>query len=581
MTPERWRHVKDLLASALDRGADDREAFLKEACAEDPSLRREVESLLASDEAAALLERPAFTLDVTDVPTLRPGIRLGPYEVVAFLGAGGMGEVYRAQDARFGREVAVKVLPRAFSQDRERLKRFEREARAVSALNHPNVVTIFDVGSTGDLHYAVSELLEGETLRARLAAGPLAVRDALGLARDVVAGLVAAHERGIVHRDLKPENVFVTRDERLKILDFGLAKQMEPAPSDATTAVLRTHPGMVLGTVGYMSPEQVRGLPADHRSDIFSFGVVLHEMLTGRRAFSGDSQADALSAILRDQPPPASESNPEVPPELDALGQRCLRKRPEERFQTARELGEALEAVLRVLERPAAPAAMDRSLASDPAAARLSSAETLASMGALHASPVAPPAVRRLQRAFQLVRLLAPAFAVVVAWIALMAPDGAVPVGLVLGAVWGLSMFALWAQARQLRRAGFTADDVAAAFAMDARQLDDEATSGRLLALIHRPLVTSAAGVLGMSSLVVALELRKMGLGLPLWRVALASFGTLLLAVAVPVALGSPRRSLTWSRLWAGAFGRGWLALAGVGLPRQEMPPTPTARPPH
>jgi multisubunit Na+/H+ antiporter MnhB subunit len=325
-----------------------------------------------------------------------------------------------------------------------------------------------------------------------------------------------------------------------------------------------------------MSPEQVRGLPADHRSDIFSFGVVLHEMLTGRRAFSGDSQADALSAILRDQPPPASESNPEVPPELDALGQRCLRKRPEERFQAARELGEALAAVLPVLERPAAPAAMDRSLTSDPAA-RFSSAETLAAMGALHASSVAPPVVRRLQRAFQLVRLLAAAFAVVVAWIALMAPDGAGPVGLVLGAVWGLSMFALLAQARQLRRAGFTADDVAAAFAMDARQLDDEATSGRLLALSHRPPVTSAAGVLGMSSLVVALELRKMGLGSPLWRVALASFGTLLLAVAVPVALGSPRRALMWSRLWAGAFGRRWLALAAVGLPRQEVPPTPTA----
>ena len=279
--------------------------------------------------------------------TIIAGSRLGPYEILSPLGAGGMGEVWRARDPRLGREIAIKVLPASFSADADRLRRFEQEARAAGILNHPNITAVYDIGTHDGAPYVVQELLEGETLRTAVSGGRLSPRRAIDYALQIAHGLAAAHEKGIVHRDLKPENVFVTKDARVKILDFGLAKltHMEEG-SQATnlpTAIAGTEPGVVLGTLGYMSPEQVRGRPADVRSDIFSFGAILYEMLSGRRAFQGDTAADTMSAILREDPPDLSATNQNVSPGLDRVVRHCLEKNPEQRFHSAHDIAFALE----------------------------------------------------------------------------------------------------------------------------------------------------------------------------------------------------------------------------------------------
>ena len=281
---------------------------------------------------------------------LSPGSRLGPYEVLSPLGAGGMGEVYRARDSRLGREVAIKVLPEDSTADPERLRRFELEARAVGALNHPNLLAVFDTGRHEGAPFVVFELLEGETLRARLDGRALAPPKALDYAIQMARGLAAAHEKGVVHRDLKPENLFVTKDGRVKILDFGLAKLRPPLdPGEvgvetSTTSVL-TGVGKLLGTVGYMSPEQVRFSPVNHRSDIFSFGSVLYEMLAGKPAFRKETQAETMTAILNADPPPLGEANSRVPAPFERVVRHCLEKRPEDRFQSTRDLVFDLEAV--------------------------------------------------------------------------------------------------------------------------------------------------------------------------------------------------------------------------------------------
>jgi serine/threonine protein kinase len=279
---------------------------------------------------------------------LAAGTNLGQYEIRSPLGAGFMGEVYRARDTSLKRDVAIKVLPASYSLDPDRLRRFQLEAEAAAALNHPNILNIFHIGQQDGSPYIVSELLEGETLRERLCRGPMPLREALEIAVEVTRGLAAAHEKGIIHRDLRPENLFLTRDGRFKILDFGLAKLSQPHSTyaDAATESLheQTRPGQVLGTVGYMAPEQVRGRPADAHSDIFAFGAVLYEMLTGKRAFAGASSADVISAILHSDPPALSTGSSEIPPAAARIVRRCLEKSPERRFRSAHDLGYALEA---------------------------------------------------------------------------------------------------------------------------------------------------------------------------------------------------------------------------------------------
>jgi serine/threonine protein kinase len=276
--------------------------------------------------------------------TLTAAMRLGPYEIVAPLGRGGMGEVYRARDTRLGRDVAIKVLPASVETDPDRRARFEREAKAVASLSHPNILAIFDVGLAGGVAYAVTELLEGETLREQLGA-PLPVRRAVEIAVQIARGLAAAHDKGLVHRDLKPENVFLLGDGQVKILDFGLAKAIGDAPAPEHETLAATDPGTVLGTVGYMAPEQVRGQPADARADLFALGAVLYEMLAGRRAFHGDTSAETMSAILRDDPVDLSASRADLPAALAGIVRHCLERNPAERFQSARDLVFSLQAV--------------------------------------------------------------------------------------------------------------------------------------------------------------------------------------------------------------------------------------------
>src|ERR1700691_2158840 len=277
---------------------------------------------------------------------LPSGTKLGPYEVQSPLGAGGMGEVYRARDSRLKREVAIKVLPQALSLDSDRLRRFEQEALGTAALNHPNILAVFDIGANEGSPYVDSELLEGETLRERLRGGAIPVRKTLDYSLQIAHGLAAAHEKGIIHRDLKPENLFLTKDGRVKILDFGLAKLTQPDSGTHTslpTQTQATEAGVVMGTAGYMSPEQVRGTAVDPRSDIFSFGAILYEMLSGKRAFHGETAADTMSAILREDPPELNETNRNVSPALERMVQHCLEKNPEQRFHSASDIAFDLE----------------------------------------------------------------------------------------------------------------------------------------------------------------------------------------------------------------------------------------------
>ncbi|HLN81469.1 MAG TPA: serine/threonine-protein kinase, partial [Thermoanaerobaculia bacterium] len=284
--------------------------------------------------------------------SLSPGTRLGPYEIEGPLGRGGMGEVYRSRDTRLDRSVAIKILPSAFASDPESVRRFEKEARAVASLSHPNVVTLLDVGEQEGVRYAVTELVAGETLRSRLAAGPLPQREAAEIAAQIAEGLAAAHARGIVHRDIKPENVVITPSGFARILDFGLAKQsgaaigVQASEDEPTRSELLTEPGIVAGTVGYMSPEQVRGEAVDGRSDIFSLGVALWEMLIGRRPFTGDSHVETLNAILKEEPQPELALDT-LPEDLARIARRCLEKRPENRYHSAADLAHDLRSATR------------------------------------------------------------------------------------------------------------------------------------------------------------------------------------------------------------------------------------------
>src|SRR5262249_33729406 len=359
MDKQRWQQIETLYHAALERAPDERAAYLADVCADDSGLLCEVEELVRHDGAEGsfmqdnALAVAAQALEPNELsqtaPQLFPGQEIGAYKILALLAVGGMGVVYRARDERLRREVAIKVLPASFAHDGDRLRRFEQEAHATSALHHPNILTSYDIGAHEGAPFIVAELLEGEELRAQLESGALPARRALEYALQVTQGLAAAHEKGIVHRDLKPENLFVTKDGRVKILDFGLAKLRPPEPgvvdTGAPTQKRLTHPGVVMGTVSYMSPEQVRGQETDHRSDIFAFGLILYEMLSGQRAFRGTSAVEVMNGILKEEPAELGETNPKVSPQIEKLVRRCLEKKPERRFQTASDLGFALEAL--------------------------------------------------------------------------------------------------------------------------------------------------------------------------------------------------------------------------------------------
>jgi len=354
MTRERWQQVCDLLEEALELAPQQRPALLDRACGADPSLRQEVEVLLASSDhvRSSFLQGPPLVEQMSQTESstkdvLTPGAKLGPYLIQSLIGSGGMGEVYRARDTELKREVAIKVLPEFWSRDPERLHRFELEAQAAAALNHPNIISIHHVGQHDGSPYIVTELLQGENLRERLRRGPVALRKVIEYAVQIANGLAAAHDRGIVHRDLKPENLFVTKDGRVKILDFGLARLVpsKEASGEEPTVTHRTHPGVVLGTAGYMSPEQVRGKPVDHRADIFAFGTILYEMVTGKQPFRKSTSAETMTAILNEEPPSISQITPAASPGMQRVVHRCLEKDPEQRFHSAHDLAFALGAL--------------------------------------------------------------------------------------------------------------------------------------------------------------------------------------------------------------------------------------------
>jgi len=359
MTPERWQQVKQIFNSALNYRPDERGLFISQACSGDDELRSEVESLIASHEqSGSFIDQPAFeaaaSLLANERTELKPGQTIGSYEVISFISRGGMGEVYLAEDKRLGRKVALKLLPASFTTDADRLRRFEQEARAASALNHPNIITIYEIRQAAGSHVIATEFVEGETLRHRLSRASLSLSEALNIAIQVADALSAAHKAGIVHRDIKPENIMLRPDGYVKVLDFGLAKLSEQASpavaAEAPTIQVRTGSGIVIGTAGYMSPEQARGLSVDNRSDIFSLGAVIYEMIARRKPFQGDTPSDTLASILKTEPAPLSRVAPDTPRELARIVTKALQKDREERYQVVKDLWLDLKALKQELE---------------------------------------------------------------------------------------------------------------------------------------------------------------------------------------------------------------------------------------
>src|SRR6478736_745537 len=347
MKPERWQQVNDLFQSTVERTPEERTAFLDEACHDDEGMRREVESLLTSyEQAENFIEVPAFEvapeLVTNDQAGALVGKVIGHYRIESLIGVGGMGEVYLARDERLGRKVALKLLPDRLTIDETQLSRFKTEARSASALNHPNILTVYEIGAEGNRQFIATEFIEGMTLRASLACGRMNLRAALEIAVQVASALAAAHETGVVHRDIKPENIMLRPDGYAKVLDFGIAKLTEQRPGSddqvETAAVLQTRPGFVLGTAHYMSPEQARGQKVDARSDIWSLGVVLYEMVAGSPPFRGETPSDCIAAILTAEPAPVSSISPDVPAKLESILQKALRKNTDERYQTIKEM---------------------------------------------------------------------------------------------------------------------------------------------------------------------------------------------------------------------------------------------------
>ena len=354
MKAERWQQIEKICQSALEMEESQRATYLEQTCAGDEVLRQEVEALLRYDRRGdRFIEQPALEVAAKMMAQAKPeslvGQQIGSYQIHSVLGAGGMGQVYRARDTKLGREAAIKILPREFSFDPERVRRFEQEARAASALNHPNIITIYEMGQADPGVYIAMELVDGKTLREVLGSGPLPTKRILYLATQVADGLAKAHAAGITHRDLKPENLMITKDGLVKILDFGLAKQTPLLSGGEGTEVVTlsgvTEPGILLGTMGYMSPEQASGRAVDFHSDQFSLGVILYEMATGKRAFQRSTAAETLTAVIRDEPKPIAEQSPKTPLQMRWIIERCLAKEPRERYGSTWDLARELQSV--------------------------------------------------------------------------------------------------------------------------------------------------------------------------------------------------------------------------------------------
>jgi eukaryotic-like serine/threonine-protein kinase len=354
MTPERYQRIGELFDAALELAPAARATFLRQACGADADLRAEVEKLLANQvESGEFLSRPALSVAATllaqNQSPSESGKQIRHYQLLSPLGAGGMGEVWLARDSQLERKVALKLLPEHFTRSQTHVRRFAQEARAASALSHPNIITIHEIGEAEGRHYIVAEFVEGQTLR-QMMSRPLPLQTVLEIAVQIADALQAAHKAGIVHRDLKPENVMVRPDGLVKVLDFGLAKLTDPGEADAeapTAIQINTDPGTVMGTINYMSPEQALAQKLDHRTDIFSFGVMLYEMVTGRRPFEGASSASIYDAILHRTPPPVTNLLPELPSGLQWIIDHALEKDRELRFQTASDLKAALKTLKR------------------------------------------------------------------------------------------------------------------------------------------------------------------------------------------------------------------------------------------
>src|SRR5262245_53646943 len=346
MKPERWRQVDQVFQEALERAPEERAAFVSEACGGDDSLRREVETLLAFDgETGDYIDAPAYQLMARlmaeDEPRSLAGKSIGHYQIISLVGKGGMGHVYRARDTKLDRVVALKILPEEMSADSERMRRFVREAKAASALNHPNVAHIYEIGEAEGVNFIAMEYVEGQTLAAKINGRPLAASEIVGIGSQIADALDEAHGKGITHRDIKPANVMLSERGRVKVLDFGLAKITQSSTqvvvSDIST-MAKTAPGVVMGTVPYMSPEQALGREVDHRSDLFSLGILLYEMTTGRAPFAGANTSETLDRILHSQPEAMARFNYDVPAEFERIVRKCLEKERERRYQSARDL---------------------------------------------------------------------------------------------------------------------------------------------------------------------------------------------------------------------------------------------------
>jgi serine/threonine protein kinase len=410
-SPERYKKAEELFAQALPLTQAQRKAFLTSACISDPELRADVESLLeAHEQPGKFIDTPPIKTAAEALKEVDPsaGRMIGHYRIINLIGRGGMGEVYLAQDTRLDRRVALKLLPAHFTSDSNRVLRFIQEAKAASALNHPNILTIHEIGEQEGIHFIATEYIEGQTLRQIMEGSPQKLRDVLDIAIQVAGALTAAHKRGIVHRDAKPENIMIRPDGLVKVLDFGLAKLVGPRDTRGGSRPLpkpqvKTAPGLILGTLQYMSPEQADGQPIDSRTDIFALGVVLYELLAGRAPFEGDNPIVLIESILNAEPAPIAKWRKDAPPELQRIIDKALRKNKEDRYQDCKEMLEDLKNLKQDLE-------INEKLSSGPnqaMPAQRTLVTNISNAGSMKTSPAVKPSDRKLLVGVALIMIVA------------------------------------------------------------------------------------------------------------------------------------------------------------------------------